>query len=122
VDTIEAYLHGGASTWITGSYDPELDLMYWGTGNAAPYNPENRKGDNLYAASIIAVRPKDRRNRMALPGRYPTTSTIGTPCGKSFSRTSGRWPMRKVAMQMNRNGFLYVLDRATGTVIGEAVH
>src|SRR5215813_14366203 len=44
----EAHLRGGASTWITGSYDPELDLVYWGTGNAGPWNADKRKGDNLY--------------------------------------------------------------------------
>jgi len=47
----EAYLHGGGSTWITGSYDPELDLVYWGIGNAGPWNPAGSQGDNLYTAS-----------------------------------------------------------------------
>ena len=47
-----------ARTWITGSYDPELDLVYWGTGNPAPWNPLNRKGDNLYTNSVLAIRPK----------------------------------------------------------------
>jgi len=46
----DAYLRGGGSTWITGSYDPELDLVYWGTGNAGPWNPATRPGDNLYTA------------------------------------------------------------------------
>ena len=54
----ESYLRGGASTWITGSYDPELDLVYWGTGNAGAWNPAKRRGDNLYAATILAIRPK----------------------------------------------------------------
>jgi alcohol dehydrogenase (cytochrome c) len=54
----ETYLRGGASTWITGSYDPELDLVYWGTGNAGPWNSDKRKGDNLYASSVLAIRPK----------------------------------------------------------------
>ena len=54
----KAHLNGGGSTWITGSYDPELDLVYWGTGNAGPWNPGYRKGDNLYTTSVIAVRPK----------------------------------------------------------------
>src|SRR5262249_43682181 len=54
----DAYLHGGGSTWITGSYDPALDLVYWGTGNAGPWNPASRPGDNLYTASLLAMRPK----------------------------------------------------------------
>jgi alcohol dehydrogenase (cytochrome c) len=54
----EAYKRGGATTWVTGSYDPDLDLTYWGTGNAGPYTPKYRGGDSLYSASVIAVRPK----------------------------------------------------------------
>src|SRR6201997_5633671 len=49
---------GGGSTWITGSYDPELDLVFWGTGNPAPWNPVGRKGDNLYTNSILAIKPQ----------------------------------------------------------------
>ena len=50
---------GGGSTWVTGSYDPELDLVFWGIGNPAPWNPLNRKGDNLHTNSIVAFHPKD---------------------------------------------------------------
>jgi glucose dehydrogenase len=56
--TGDHHLRGGAGTWMTGSYDPELDLVYWGTGNAGPWAPHVRPGDNLYVASVIAVRPK----------------------------------------------------------------
>ncbi|OYU72021.1 MAG: PQQ-dependent dehydrogenase, methanol/ethanol family, partial [Burkholderiales bacterium PBB5] len=49
---------GGAPTWLTGAYDPELDLVYWGTGNGGPWNAEARKGDNLYICSVLAFRPK----------------------------------------------------------------
>src|SRR6187549_3616698 len=113
----ESYLHGGASTWITGSYDPELDLMYWGTGNAAPYNPENRKGDNLYAASIIAVRPKTGEivwHYQAVPNDIYDWDTVWEIILADIM-VEGK--VRKVAMQMNRNGFLYVLDRATGELL-----
>jgi len=54
----DSAMHGGGSTWITGSYDPELDLVFWGTGNPAPWNPLNRQGDNLYTNSILAIQPK----------------------------------------------------------------
>src|SRR5438093_288629 len=48
----------GGSSWVTGSYDPELDLLYWGIGNPSPWNPRARKGDNLFTNSIFAIRPK----------------------------------------------------------------
>ncbi len=54
----ESMKTGGGSTWITGSYDPDLDLVFWGTGNPAPWNPLGRKGDNLYTNSILAIQPK----------------------------------------------------------------
>ncbi len=113
----DAYLHGGASTWITGSYDPELDLMYWGTGNAAPYNPENRKGDNLYTASILALRPKTGEivwHYQVAPNEIFDWDTVWEIILAEI--TVDGLP-RKVAMQMNRNGFLYVLDRATGQLL-----
>ena len=54
----DSYMRGGASTWITGSYDPELDLTYWGTSNGGPWGANWRPGDNLWVASVIAIRPK----------------------------------------------------------------
>ena len=55
----DAYLRGGASTWMTGSHDPELDLVYWGTGNGGPWDPNARSpGDNLWMGAVIAMRPK----------------------------------------------------------------
>src|SRR4029434_626046 len=52
----DSYLHGGAPIWTTGSYDPESNLTYWGTGNPGPdYNGDNRMGDNLYSSSVIAL-------------------------------------------------------------------
>jgi len=54
----DSALTGGGSSWVTGSYDPELDLVYWGIGNPAPWNPRARSGDNLFTNAIFAVRPK----------------------------------------------------------------
>ena len=48
----------GGSSWTTGSYDPELDLVFWGIGNPAPWDPLDRKGDNLYTDTVMAIRPK----------------------------------------------------------------
>ena len=63
----DAWKVGGGSSWITGSYDPELDLTYWGTGNPAPWASQSRKGDNLYTSSVLAHPAEDRRDRLALP-------------------------------------------------------
>ena len=55
----DAWKYGGGPTWRSGSYDPELDLVYWGTGNAEPYNPNPREGlDSLFTSSVLAIRPK----------------------------------------------------------------
>jgi alcohol dehydrogenase (cytochrome c) len=54
----DQWAYGGGSVWLIGSYDPELDLMYWGIGNPSSWNVLRRKGDNLYTCSVIAMRPK----------------------------------------------------------------
>ncbi len=113
----DSWEHGGGATWITGSYDPTLDLVYWGVGNPAPLNPQQRPGDNLYTNSVIAIRPKtgeivwhyqfspndpydyDGVNELV----HATLSIDGVP--------------RQVIMQANRNGFFYVLDRGTGELL-----
>ena len=113
----DAYKNGGASTWITGSYDPELDLAYWGTGNAGPWNPSVRKGDNLYAASVLAVRPKTGEivwHFQFVPNDIFDWDAVWELILGEV-RVEGQ--MRKVVMQMNRNGFLYVLDRANGKLL-----
>ncbi len=113
----DSVLIGGGSTWITGSYDPELDLVFWGTGNPAPWNPLNRKGDNLHTNSILAIQPKTGKVVWSYqktpndPFDYDGVNELvqadltvdGTP--------------RKVIMQADRNGFLYVLERATGKLL-----
>jgi alcohol dehydrogenase (cytochrome c) len=113
----ESYLNGGASTWITGSYDPDLDLMYWGTGNAGPWNPANRKGDNLYAASLLAMRPKTGE----IVWHYQFVPNDAFDWDSLWELILADIPVdgkvRKVVMQMNRNGFLYVLDRTDGTLL-----
>src|SRR5262245_10028376 len=113
----ESHLNGGASTWITGSYDPDLDLVYWGTGNAGPWNPVNRKGDNLYAASVLALRPKTGE----IVWHYQFVPNDVFDWDSLWELILADIPVdgkaRKVVMQLNRNGFLYVLDRTNGTLI-----
>jgi alcohol dehydrogenase (cytochrome c) len=113
----DAYLHGGGSTWITGSYDPDLDLAYWGTGNAAPWASEQRPGDNLYTASVLAIRPKTGE----IVWHYQFTPNDAYDYDAVWELILAELPVngvkRKVVMQLNRNGFLYVLDRANGSII-----
>lgn len=113
----DSYLHGGGSTWITGSYDPDLDLVYWGTGNAGPWNPVNRAGDNLYTASLLAFRPKTGEivwHFQFTPNDMYDYDATWEPILAEI-KVDGQ--VRKVVMQLNRNGFLYVLDRTNGKMI-----
>src|SRR5262245_3395477 len=112
----EAHLRGGASTWITGSYDPELDLVYWGTGNAGPWTSERRKGDNLYVASLLAIRPKT--GEIAWHYQVAPNDVWDWDSWEIILvilRVNGE--ARNVAMHMSRNGFLYVLDRTNGQLL-----
>jgi alcohol dehydrogenase (cytochrome c) len=113
----DSNLTGGGSSWVTGTYDPELDLVYWGTGNPSPWNPRSRAGDNLFTNSVFAIRPKTGervwyfQTSPADPFDYdgvhtPVIATINV----------GGQP-RKVVIQANRGGFLYVLDAKTGHLL-----
>jgi alcohol dehydrogenase (cytochrome c) len=117
-DMPDAWKYGGASTWQPGSYDPELDLFYIGTGNAEPYNPKYRAGmDSLYAASLLAIRPKTGE----LVWYYqfvPNDSFDFDGTAESILadiRVDGK--PRKVLFNVNKNGFVYVIDRTNGQLI-----
>ena len=113
----DAWKTGGGSTWLTGSYDPELDLVFWGTGNPAPWNPLGRVGDNLYTNSILAIRPKTGEivwHYQFSPGD-PFDYDGVNELVQADLRVNGT--DRKVLMQANRNGFFYVLERATGKLL-----
>ena len=113
----DAYKHGGGSTWVTGSYDPNLDLVYWGTGNAGPWNPALRPGDSLYTAGVVAIRPKTGE----LVWHYQwTPNDMYDYDGVNENvladiKVDGQ--MRKALLHADRNGFLYVLDRTNGALI-----
>jgi alcohol dehydrogenase (cytochrome c) len=108
---------GGAPTWLTGAYDPDLDLVYWGTGNGGPWNAEARKGDNLYVDSVLAFRPKTGELVWHYqfspndPFDYDSTE-VGMLIDLKVDGSN-----RKVLAQANRNGFFYVLDRANGKLL-----
>jgi alcohol dehydrogenase (cytochrome c) len=114
----DAWKTGGAPTWLTGTYDPELDLVYWGTGNGGPWNPTTRGGgDSLYIGSVLALRPSTGDlvwHYQFSPGDpydYDGVNELvlaELPIGGANT---------KVLMQANRNGFFYVLDRTSGKLI-----
>jgi alcohol dehydrogenase (cytochrome c) len=108
----DAWMQGGAPTWRSGSYDPQLDLVYWGTGNAEPYDPRPRAGlDSLYTSSVLAIRPKT--GEIVCHFQY-TPNDVYDVDGTDENlladiQVGGQ--LRKVMIQANKNGFLYVLDR-----------
>ena len=114
----DAWKYGGAPTWRSGSYDPELDLVYWGTGNAEPYDPRPREGmDSLYTSSVLAIHPKT--GEVACYFQY-TPNDIYDVDGTDEQvladlRVNGQ--LRKVMIQANKNGFMYVLDRTNCKLI-----
>lgn len=108
---------GGAPTWLTGAYDPDLDLVYWGTGNGGPWNAEVRKGDNLYICSVIAFRPKTGEIawHFQFSPNDPYDYDATDPGMLVDMKIDGK--MRKALIQANRNGFFYVLDRTDGKLL-----
>ena len=113
-------LGGGGTVWDSMAYDPELDLLYIGTGNGSPWNQQIRSpggGDNLFLASIVALKPDTGEyvwHYQTTPGEtwdYTATQHIVLA-----DLTIDGQP-RKVLMQAPKNGFFYVLDRTNGELI-----
>jgi alcohol dehydrogenase (cytochrome c) len=113
----DAYKRGGASTWITGSYDPELDLTYWGTSNGGPWAANWRPGDNLWVASVVAIRPKT--GEIAWHYQWTPAETYDYDGNNEnvLADITVNGVKRKVLIHADRNGFLYVLDRANGKLL-----
>jgi alcohol dehydrogenase (cytochrome c) len=115
---INAWERGGGPTWLTGTYDSDLNLIYWGTGNPNPdFYGADRKGDNLYTNSLIALDADTGQLRWHFqftPFDEHDWDANQVPILADLN-VAGR--SRKVVMVANRNGFLYVLDRATGQYI-----
>lgn len=109
---------GAAPTWVTGSYDPELNLLYWGTGNPGPdYNGSVREGDNLYSDSLLALDPDTGKLRW----HFQFTPHDTHDWDSNHVPVLIEDGSRKLVAVANRNGFYYVLDRRTGAfVLGKA--
>ena len=114
----DAYTRGGGSIWVTGTYDPEQNLVFFGTGNPGPdYYSANREGDNLFTASIVAL----DADTGTLKWHYQFTPHDVHDWDATQVPVLGELPIdgqnRKVVMFANRNGFFYTIDRVTGTLI-----
>lgn len=114
----DAWKQGGGPTWRSGSYDPQLDLVYWGTGNAEPYDPRPRGSlDSLYTSSVLAIRPKT--GEIACYFQYTPNDLYDVDATDEHVLADiqvGGQP-RKVMIQANKNGFMYVLDRTNCKLI-----
>ncbi len=110
----DAILHGGGMTWMTGTYDPGLNLLYWGTGNPNPVLAgEGRRGDNLYTCSVVALDPDTGKlvwYFQPSPHDLHDWDAVQTPIvfdGDFHGH-------KQLIGQASRNGYFFVLDRATG--------
>ena len=110
--------HGCAATWLTGTYDPEAKLLYWPTGNPCPdYNGDERRGDNLYSNSVLALDPATgslKWHFQFTPHDLHDWDATETPM--LVDTEHGGRP-RKLLLHADRNGFFYVLDRLTGELL-----
>lgn len=113
----DAWKNGGGPAWLTGSYDPELNTVYWGVGNAGPWNAGVRPGDNLYTGSMLALDPQSGAIKWHFqftpndPFDYDGTNEL------ILAELEVGGSPQKVLMQANRNGFFYVLDRTNGELL-----
>jgi alcohol dehydrogenase (cytochrome c) len=111
----DSWKTGGGSAWVTGSYDPETNLVYWGVGNPGPdWNPDSRRGDNLYTCSLVALdgdTGKLKWHFQFTPNDSHDWDSTHVPV---LFEADVRGARRKLVAVANRNAFYYVLDRSSG--------
>jgi alcohol dehydrogenase (cytochrome c) len=111
----DSYLHGGGTTWMPGTYDPQLNTLYWTTSNAAPdFVGDSRPGDDLYTACVLALDPDTGKLKWYFqftPHDLFDYDATETPV---LVDTEENGSIRHLLVQANRNGFFYVLDRTDG--------
>jgi alcohol dehydrogenase (cytochrome c) len=107
--------HGGGAVWMTGSYDPDLNLTYWGTGNPGPdFNAKQRLGDNLYSDSVLALDADTGKMKWYFqftPHDPYDYDSVQVPV---LANANWDGSPRKLMLWGNRNGFFYVFDRSNG--------
>ncbi|MGH9720207.1 MAG: pyrroloquinoline quinone-dependent dehydrogenase [Bryobacteraceae bacterium] len=107
----QSWKTGSAATWVTGSYDPELNVVFWGTGNPGPdYNGAMRRGDNLYSDSLVAIDAATGKLRWHFQFTPHDTHDWDSNHTPILFSAGGR----NLIGVANRNGFYYVLDRGSG--------
>ena len=110
--------HPGAATWFTGTYDPQLGLIYWSAGNPGPdHNGDEREGDNLYSDSVVALEAKTGKLRWHY--QFTPHDVWDWDAQEPLVLVDAAWQgrPRKLLLQANRNGFFYVIDRASGELL-----
>ena len=111
----DLYLHGGGTTWMPGTYDPELNTLYWGTSNPAPdFEGSVRPGDDLYTDCLLALDPDTGKLKWYFqftPHDLFDYDATETPV---LINATQKGQTRKLVVEANRNGFVYTLDRSTG--------
>lgn len=112
--TADSWAHGGGTAWITGTYDPELDLTYWGTGNPGPdFNGDVRPGANLYTSSVVALDPDTGTLRWYYQF---TPHDVWDYDGNNENILIDR-DGRRLLAHFDKNGYLFVLDRTNGRLV-----
>lgn len=113
---------GGGPTWMTGTYDPETDTIFWGTGNPSPdYNGVGREGDNLYTNSVLALDPATGRRKWYFQFTPHDTHDWDASETPVLVDAVFRGRPRKLLLHADRNAFFYLLDRETGEfLLGKA--
>lgn len=111
----DSWKTGGAPTWVTGAYDPDLNLLYWGTGNPGPdFLGDNRLGDNLYSDCMLALDPDTGTLKWHFQFVPHDVNDIDATQVPQLVDAVFQGKSRKLLLLANRNGFYYVLDRITG--------
>jgi alcohol dehydrogenase (cytochrome c) len=110
--------HGCGATWMSGSYDPDLDLLYWSVGNPCPdFNGDDRKGDNLYTDSVLAMKPKTGELKWYFQFTPHDTHDWDAEEPLLLIDEPFQGRPRKLLVQADRNGFFFVLDRTNGELL-----
>lgn len=111
----DSYLHGGGTTWMPGTYDPELNTLFWTTSNPSPdFEGSNRPGDDLYTNCVLALDPDTGKLKWYFQFTpHDLFDYDGTETPVLLDATYKGKP-RKLLVQANRNGYVYMLDRTSG--------
>lgn len=113
----DGWKRAGVPVWGWLTYDPELDLVYFGTGNASPYNAEQRPGDNKWASSVLARRPEDGALVWAYQFTPHESWDFDSNAEMILADLTVHGKPRKVLVHFDKNGFAYTIDRTNGEVL-----